>query len=285
MQRSKPPRSGPTGPQVSNPAPPLRRRRSPLVGTAGSIAVHACLLLLCGAATVTSAMKTAEPAPDTPIQIRLVASEPVRPLPSDPSEAPRPPSENRETPHEETPATDDLPASLEDALAGPLPARTRADHAPRPPTPIRESRALEAPRPAALPSLVAPAPVDSDPPPNTARNPRAASPSEQAILPSPRNAVHLPTVATHPVLTANQRPQYPESCTRSGHEGTVELELTVAADGTVATTQLIRSSGCEELDRSARLTALKLRYEPATRGGIPVTGTIRWRVHFHLDSR
>jgi protein TonB len=81
-------------------------------------------------------------------------------------------------------------------------------------------------------------------------------------------------------------PGYPRDAFNEGITGTVELELLVGVDGRVLEARVVRSSGNRQLDNAARDTVLRQwRFQPATRGGVPVQALGRLPVVFSLDDR
>ncbi|MBB4266504.1 energy transducer TonB [Roseospira visakhapatnamensis] len=80
----------------------------------------------------------------------------------------------------------------------------------------------------------------------------------------------------------NPAPPYPEQARRRGHEGTVLLTARVSAEGRVLGVSVARSSGHGSLDRAARRAVRGWRFQPATRAGVPVSGTARVTIRFVL---
>lgn len=82
------------------------------------------------------------------------------------------------------------------------------------------------------------------------------------------------------------QPPYPMSAIRGGHEGSLDLEVYVLANGRVGDARVVRSTGFDALDRSAMDEAKrKWRLAPATRNGEPVPQWHRLRVTFRLNQR
>jgi protein TonB len=77
-------------------------------------------------------------------------------------------------------------------------------------------------------------------------------------------------------------PRYPSIARRRAWQGTVVLELSVRADGTVAAVKLRESSGYDVLDQEAIRVAREWRYEPGTRDGKPVAEKLLQPVEFRL---
>ena len=72
---------------------------------------------------------------------------------------------------------------------------------------------------------------------------------------------------------------YPPELIRRGIEATVEIQLTVAVDGTVAGAKVVRSSGVSSVD--AEVAQALRQFLFASSGDLPVTGTIR--VSYRLE--
>ena len=85
-----------------------------------------------------------------------------------------------------------------------------------------------------------------------------------------------PTRVTYPTLADADaerdliRRHYPPDLQRAGIGGTVRLLLWVAEDGSVDNVQTRGNSGVAALDRAAMQGARSLRFEPASRDGVPV---------------
>lgn len=79
-------------------------------------------------------------------------------------------------------------------------------------------------------------------------------------------------------------PPYPAGSRWDREEGRVTLQLVVRADGRVASTRVLRSSGFPRLDRAARDTAMRWRLQPARRGGEAVEGVLDTTLEFRLEN-
>ena len=78
-------------------------------------------------------------------------------------------------------------------------------------------------------------------------------------------------------------PPYPPLAIRLGEQGSVQLRLTVAADGTVSDAIVVRSSGYRDLDEIARAWVMAhWRYRPAVHGGVAVPSMTDAMVRFDL---
>jgi len=89
--------------------------------------------------------------------------------------------------------------------------------------------------------------------------------------------------AVLPVPIHQERPQYTQAAMAAQIEGTVVLEITVLADGSVGDVKVVRSLDSElGLDQEA-VKALKLwTWKPGTRGGQPSSVTVQIETTFTL---
>ena len=80
-------------------------------------------------------------------------------------------------------------------------------------------------------------------------------------------------------------PPYPPLAIRLSEEGSVQLRLTISAQGSVTDAVVVRSSGYDDLDQAARNWILAhWRYQPAARGGAAVASTSDVQVRFDLKN-
>ena len=89
-------------------------------------------------------------------------------------------------------------------------------------------------------------------------------------------------VVSDPVALNRIVPSYPRSARRKGHEGSVTVEITVAADGLVGGAEIVGSSGHAELDAAALDAARTAHFAPATVDGATVSGRLRLTFDFRL---
>ncbi len=89
------------------------------------------------------------------------------------------------------------------------------------------------------------------------------------------------------VTGTHTTPPYPTLARRLSQQGSVKLQIFVAADGAVSDVRVIGSSGSEELDRSAAAwVQANWRYRPAMRAGAAVAASTVAIVTFNLkDAR
>jgi len=170
-----------------------------------------------------------------------------------------------ETPGRDVPQAELLPfIDLPDTVA-----------VPPPPARVERSVLADSHDQPAVPPL-APAPLRERTPTKTLR-PTTAS------LASSVPQVTLGTDEASPVSFANNAPpRYPELARRNAWEGTVLLELTVAATGAVLEVRVIESSGHAVLDAAAVTAIRQWKGQPARRHGQPMATQERLPVRFRL---
>ncbi|MEY4863744.1 MAG: hypothetical protein RLZ51_1839 [Pseudomonadota bacterium] len=115
----------------------------------------------------------------------------------------------------------------------------------------------------------------------------AAAAAIQAARPEP--AAAAPAAQTAPPRAdaswaGNTPPPYPLAARRQGVQGTVRLDLLIAADGGVAEVRLRESSGSAILDHSVMQTVKRWRFIPATQRGQAVAAWYpAWEWVFRLE--
>jgi len=132
-------------------------------------------------------------------------------------------------------AAEQLAAQQRAAAAAAAPAPAPATPAPQPAAP--------APRPVAT--------QPTAPPPDPTPTPAAPAPSSNAL-----RAISTPS------------PRYPAAAARAGQSGTVQVEFTVASDGSVSSARVVDANPPRVFDRDALAAVKKWRFEPV---GSPVT--------------
>jgi len=163
-----------------------------------------------------------------------------------------------------------------------------------PPPPLEETspQIAEAP-PAPEPEqprqvTEAPTPPERRPPPR--QSPRQTAPPAPVRLNAALQGMESFTLegrtAPPEALDAarNRGPAYPEASRRRGQEGTVQLELSVDANGRVVHVRVTESSGFSALDAATVEALREWRFRPAQRAGLPVAATIIHQVHFRLEN-
>lgn len=81
----------------------------------------------------------------------------------------------------------------------------------------------------------------------------------------------------------NPKPPYPPLSKRLGEQGTVELRVFINSDGTAANAEVRRSSGYDRLDQAAQQAALRWRYKPGKRNGVPEAMWANVPIQFVLE--
>ena len=175
-----------------------------------------------------------------------------------------------------------VPAEILVEITAPsAPATVPPTVAPRAPSP-----APAAPRPPA--PAKAPAPVVAPTPQATAEPaPASTAPVTVATTTAPANAGATGTVTPFPAGSPtgsasrvdlpssdadylhNPKPPYPPLSKRLGEQGKVVVRVFIGTDGTAQKAEIRQSSGFDRLDQSALTTALRWRYLPGKRAGVP----------------
>lgn len=187
------------------------------------------------------------------------------PVPDEPFEMPPRPDED--TLVEDTPSEDEPPADWD----GP----PEPDDAPREPstivvrTPFASTSRYRPPRRRPVAPPVAP------PPPPATRPPAPPPPAVVPAPPPPPPPAPPNIERTTAALVQYAPPRYPESARSRGVEGSVSIEVTVLADGTVDDVRVVRSSGAAVLDRAAVRAVRGWKFRPAAVNGEAVESVLR----------
>lgn len=88
---------------------------------------------------------------------------------------------------------------------------------------------------------------------------------------------------TMPVAISKRPPIYPLEAKEAKLQGTVKLQVTVAADGTVSNIKIISPPLGKGLEREALDAVKAWKYNPATKNGKPVERTIGEDINFSLS--
>lgn len=81
----------------------------------------------------------------------------------------------------------------------------------------------------------------------------------------------------------NPPPEYPKLAKRAGEEGRVLLKVLVSIDGRPETVEISKSSGFERLDTAAINAVKQWRFEPARKGGKPLSAAVIVPLAFTLN--
>ena len=137
------------------------------------------------------------------------------------------------------------------------------------PTP---AAAVPAPKAIAVPALVAVAP-GGQAAPQTAAAPVAAAPAATSAAPAAPAAPAVSASVQLPSSNAdylqNPKPAYPALSQRLNEQGTTIVRVLIGSDGVPERADISKSSGFARLDSAAVSTALRWRYVPGKRGGVP----------------
>jgi protein TonB len=113
-------------------------------------------------------------------------------------------------------------------------------------------------------------PASMPPPPNA----KLRQPSPPTIRPLvtrlPQSDVARVKIQSRSRLGRVLSASYPSLCARRGHEGATTVRLTIGRDGKARDVRVVRSAGCSRLDRALRETLSDWRFDPASRGGLPI---------------
>jgi protein TonB len=124
-----------------------------------------------------------------------------------------------------------------------------------------------------------PAPVPAAAPSRPTPTATASKAQEAQATPSPATT---PGVARGIAIADLPTPRYPPLSVRAGEEGTVILEIEIAADGTVGEVRVIQSPGFPRLERAAIDAVRRARFDPAMRDGKAVGDRITKEFRFVL---
>jgi protein TonB len=96
-------------------------------------------------------------------------------------------------------------------------------------------------------------------------------------------ALPTPVVATNLIPTLKTKPSYPPRALRSGVEGSVTVEFTIAVDGSVKDPKIIKSDPPKIFDRSVLKAIKRWKFNPETVDGKTVEKRARQDIHFRLQ--
>jgi protein TonB len=136
---------------------------------------------------------------------------------------------------------------------------------------------------AAQQQAAAPAAPPASPPPAPTPAPVPAPVEAPAAPPVAATPAPAPSGETRDARPLRQvPPQFPIDAARKRQEGWVELEFTVAADGSVRDVSVARAQPTRVFDREAVRAMQQWTFEPALRNGQPVESRGRRRINFQL---
>ena len=82
---------------------------------------------------------------------------------------------------------------------------------------------------------------------------------------------------------ANRMPVYPAAAGRRGEEGSVEMLVQIAADGSVTSVEIATSSGYPTLDKTAHDAVAHWHFRPAMQNGVAVPTQMMQVFNFKID--
>jgi protein TonB len=168
------------------------------------------------------------------------------------------------------------------------PAPTPPRPEPPPPVKPRIVRKVErVPPPAPQPLANREAPAAPSAPAGVTAPQAPAPPIAAPVAPVPAPPAPAPPRIELPTSDAdylqNPKPAYPAMSKRLGEQGKVVVGVFIGADGLPKQAEIRQSSGFERLDQAARATAMKWRYVPGKRGGVPEAMWVNVPINFVLE--
>jgi protein TonB len=113
----------------------------------------------------------------------------------------------------------------------------------------------------------------------------APKPTEVAKATPPPAPVAPPAGESHDVsVLTPPRPSYPPAAVRNRQDGWVEVEFTVAADGSVQNAHVTASEPARVFDREAVSAVQRAKFSPKMENGQAVASTLRRRIEFKLGN-
>jgi protein TonB len=157
---------------------------------------------------------------------------------------------------------------------------------PKAPTPAKPAPVMPAPVKAPVP-VAAPTPLavaDPAPAPSSIAPAAAAATTSAPVNSGAISTAGVSTPASTGTATAatkvelpstdadylnNPKPPYPRLSKQLGEQGKVVVRTLIGVDGTAQKAEIKQSSGFDRLDQAALATALRWRYVPGKRAGVP----------------
>ncbi|MCK9538808.1 energy transducer TonB [Dokdonella sp.] len=134
---------------------------------------------------------------------------------------------------------------------------------------------------AAAPEPVAEEPAATAASPASAQAPAAVATTTPAAPPTPPPA---PVGETRDVrVLVPPSPSYPAAAVRNRQNGWVEVEFTVAEDGSVKNARVTASQPRGVFDQAALSAVQKAKFEPRLLNGVAEAATLRRRIEFNLN--
>ncbi len=108
------------------------------------------------------------------------------------------------------------------------------------------------------------------------------TPPVKPVEPTVTKPKHVP-VYTEVEPVYQPEPAIPDDLRSEPLDKTAVIEVTIEADGSIATAALAQGTGLKELDDIAMKTAKTWRFKPATADGEAVSGKLRLRIEFKVE--
>jgi protein TonB len=211
------------------------------------------------------------PPPDLPL-----AEPPLRDVPATDATVPMAEPPPRTAPvASPVPKDAAMPAPMDEAL--PVPPVPPASPPPPRRVAVLRPSAPATPAPHALPAAHAA--------PSAAAPPAGAPPAGAEMPPAAVTAAATgPLIPARPVagMASDRPPAYPALARSRGEQGRVLLRVEVSPQGLPLAVSVTESSGYRSLDSAALEAVRAWRFEPATRGGVPVQAVANVPVQFRL---
>jgi protein TonB len=178
---------------------------------------------------------------------------------------------------------------LAELIEAPQPQVTPTPPPPEPrPEPVQKQRPV--PKPAPQPMAIAepkPAPA-SEAPSGTTQPPPAAEPLTASMNnvetpPAPPAPPKIELPSSDAAYLSNPLPPYPSLSKRLREEGITWIRAYIEPNGTASKAEIFKSSGYARLDQTALQTALKWRYVPGKRAGVPEAMWANIPIRFDLE--
>lgn len=118
-----------------------------------------------------------------------------------------------------------------------------------------------------------------------AKSPGPAPPPENPDLAGENSRETGMVLEAEPRPSLNRPPVYPELARKRGWQGTVLLEVDVAADGRVESVRVQTSSSYSLLDREALAAVRNWHFKPGSINGRPTATRVMVPIHFMLQDQ
>jgi len=180
---------------------------------------------------------------------------------------------------------------LSELVTPPQPKAEPPRPAPEPPAPVKPrivKKVERVPPPAPQPLAVREAPPAPNAPtgvtaPQAPAPPIAAPVSPAPFPPAPPAPPRIELPTSDADYLQNPKPPYPAMSKRLGEQGKVVVRVLIGVDGLPQQAEVAKGSGYERLDQAARATAMKWRYVPGKRGGVPEPMWVNVPINFVLE--